>query len=222
MNAKQGAAEKAVDFIEDGMVVGLGTGSTAYWAIKKIGERVKEGLKITAVASSKASEQLAAEEHIPLVTLSSIWRLDMYIDGADEIDKQYNLIKGGGGAHLREKILASNSSRFIVIADQSKYVETLGKFPLPVEITPFGSNLTLYKLSELPCEVKLRMKDQKEYLTDNGNLIADCSFGMINDPQALNMQLHTIAGVVETGIFPGSMVSQVIIGYEDGRIELIK
>jgi ribose 5-phosphate isomerase A len=204
------------------MLVGLGTGSTAYWAIKKIGQRVREGLQITAVASSNASEQLAGEENIPLVPLSEVTEIDIYIDGADEVDLQFNLIKGGGGAHLREKILASNSRQFIVIVDQSKYVKKLGKFPLPVEITPFGFNLTLKKLRELPCEVNLRMKDGAHYISDNGNLIADCSFGVIEDPVKLNMEIHAIAGVVETGIFPNDMVSQVIVGYEDGTIQLLK
>ncbi|MBC7883964.1 MAG: ribose-5-phosphate isomerase RpiA [Saprospiraceae bacterium] len=219
MNAKQVAAEKAVGYIENGMLVGLGTGSTAFFAIKKIGDRVKEeGLKITAVASSSGSEELARSVGIPLVPLSEIESIDLYIDGADEVDKNHHLIKGGGAAHLREKILASNSRKFIVIIDDSKFVETLGNFPLPVEITPFASNLTLNKLAQLGCKSKIRMVNKEMLITDNGNYIVDCLFGKIHDPEALDTTIHSIPGVVETGIFPNSMVHGVIIGYESGKI----
>lgn len=140
INVKQLAAEKAVEFVKDGMKIGLGTGSTAYWAINRLGERVSEGLKITAVATSRASEEQARELGIPIVAFGDIDSLDLTIDGADELDSSLQLIKGGGGALLREKIVASNSTRMIVIADESKVVNTLGKFPLPVEIVPLHGN----------------------------------------------------------------------------------
>ncbi|MDQ3292603.1 MAG: ribose-5-phosphate isomerase RpiA [Bacteroidota bacterium] len=220
METKKLAAEKAVENIEDGMVVGLGTGSTAYWAIKKIGERVQEGLNIKAVASSKNSEDLAKESGIPIVPFSDIDAIDVTIDGADEVDKNFYLIKGGGGALLREKILASNSKKFIVIVDETKMVDTLGKFPLPVEIVPFASSLTIKKLQQLNCKVQIRQKDNKDFITDNGNLIADCFFGEIPDPEVLNTQLHSIPGVVENGLFKKEMVHHVIVGHNDGRVEV--
>jgi ribose 5-phosphate isomerase A len=220
MNPKQLAAEKAVEYVEDGMIVGLGTGSTSFFAIKKIGERVSQGLNITAVASSKASEELAKESGIRILPFSAIREIDIYIDGADEVDKNHNLIKGGGGAHLREKILASHSKKFIVIVDQTKCVEFLGKFSLPVEVVPFASNLTLNRLKELNPSSSFRMKNNSDYITDNGNLIVDCAFGKIEDPAALNDILHRIPGVVETGLFPKEMVHKVIVGKED-RTELL-
>lgn len=145
VNVKQLAAEKAVEYVQDGMKVGLGTGSTAYWAIRKLGERVREGLSIIAVATSQASEDQARELGIPLAAFGDIDSLDLTIDGADELDGSLQLIKGGGGALLREKIVATGSTRMIVVADESKAVTTLGKFPLPVEIVPFAWEWTVAK-----------------------------------------------------------------------------
>lgn len=220
MDAKKLAAEKAVENIEDGMVVGLGTGSTAYWAIKKIGERVKEGLNIRAVASSKSSEELALSSGIPIVPFSEIDFIDVTIDGADEVDADLNLIKGGGGALVREKILASNSKKFIVIVDESKLVTKLGRHPLPVEIVPFAASLTLKKLQALNCRLKIRQADNKDFITDNGNLIADCNFEQIQDPAALNAQLNSIPGVVDNGLFNHNMVYKLIVGYGDGTVKV--
>jgi ribose 5-phosphate isomerase A len=217
MLSKKIAAEAAVEFVEDGMIVGLGTGSTAYWAIHKIAERVKEGLRIQAVASSKQTEELALQLDIPMIALSAVKEIDLTIDGADEVGPGLNLIKGGGGALLREKILAASSRKFIVIADDSKQVQQLGRFPLPVEIVPFGSNLTIDKLRKLECETAIRMTGGREYISDNGNYIIDCSFGVIADPAALEQQINAIAGVVENGLFTG-MASSVMIGFQDGTL----
>src|ERR1700676_4680094 len=178
MNAKKLAAEKAVSFLENGMTIGLGTGSTAYWAIEKIGEKVnKEKWKVRAIATSMRSEEQARGLGIPILGFSSIKSIDVTIDGADEVDGNLQLIKGGGGALLREKIVATNSKQMLVVADESKWVKTLGKFPLPVEVVHFGWERTFEKLQLLGCEAKRRMHDADPYLTDNGNYIVDCAFG---------------------------------------------
>lgn len=221
MNMKQLAAEKAVEYVQDGMRVGLGTGSTAYWAIEKIGQRVKEGLRITAVATSLASEEQARGLGIPLVSFADIDSLDLTIDGADELDGQLQLIKGGGGALLREKIVAAGSTRMIVVADESKKVDTLGKFPLPVEIVPFAWEWTLAELIKLGCEADLRQGKDGLYVTDNGNYIADCHFGAIASAPALQQALREIPGMVEHGLFLG-IASLAIIGRSDGRIEILE
>lgn len=222
INLKKLAADRAAEWIEDGMTVGLGTGSTAYWAIHRIAERVKEGLNIRAAASSIRSEQLARELGIPFVSLDDIDRIDLTIDGADEADDRLNLIKGGGGALLREKILAAASDRFIVIVDESKRVRTLGAFPLPVEIVPFGSRLTLNRLTALGGNPVVRTSDDgSRYVTDNGNWIADCRFGSIEDPERLQALLNEIPGVVDNGLFVG-MASAVVIGKSDGSVEIME
>ena len=221
MNPKQVAAEKAVEFVEDGMIVGLGTGSTAFWATQKIAQRISEGLTIRAVASSASTEALAGQLGIQLVPFSGIDHIDITIDGADEVDDQLNLIKGGGGALLREKILAANSGRFYVVVDDSKRVHRLGRFPLPVEIVPFASNLTLRRLQELNCEPVVRMVKGSPFITDNGNLIADCSFKEILDPMELQQRINLIPGVVENGLFVG-MATAVVVGYEDGAIQILE
>jgi ribose 5-phosphate isomerase A len=221
MNSKKIAAEKAVEYVHDGMTVGLGTGSTVYWAIHEIGEKIQQGLNIHAVATSSATEKLAKELEIPLTDFSKLNTIDLTIDGADEIDKEKNLIKGGGGALLREKIVAFNSKQFVVIADESKLVDRLGKFPLPVEVAPFGLEPTLKQVLKLCSKAELRKLNGKNYLTDNGNYIIDCYFKMIEDPKDLNIQLKQIPGVLETGIFLNTMVHVVIIGYENGTVKLI-
>jgi len=221
VNVKQLAAEKAVEYVQDGMKVGLGTGSTAYWAIRKLGERVQEGLKITAVATSRASEDQARELGIPLVAFADIDSLDLTIDGADELDGELQLIKGGGGALLREKIVAGNSSRMIVVADESKAVHTLGKFPLPVEIVPFAWEWTVAQLAKLGCEPELRRSGDELYKTDNGNYIADCRFEAIAAAPKLALELQSITGVVEHGLFIG-IADMAIIGKSDGSIDIIE
>lgn len=221
VNVKQLAAEKAVEYVLDGMKVGLGTGSTAYWAIRKLGERVREGLKITAVATSRASEEQARELGIPLVAFGDIDHLDLTIDGADELDMKLQLIKGGGGALLREKIVASNSTRMIVVADESKAVGTLGKFPLPVEIVPFAWEWTVAEIAKLGCKPELRRNGEELYKTDNGNYIADCRFEAIDSAPKLALDLQRIPGIVEHGLFIG-IADLAIIGKNDGSIEIIE
>ncbi|WP_143763872.1 ribose-5-phosphate isomerase RpiA [Paenibacillus odorifer] len=221
MNVKQLAAEKAVEFVKDGMKIGLGTGSTAYWAINKLGERVSEGLKITAVATSRASKEQARELGIPIVAFGDIDSLDLTIDGADELDSSLQLIKGGGGALLREKIVASNSTRMIVIADESKVVNTLGKFPLPVEIVPFAWEWTVAELAKLGCNPELRRSGEELYKTDNGNYIADCRFEVIESAPKLALTIQSIPGVVEHGLFIG-IAAMAIVGKKDGSIEIIE
>lgn len=222
MESKRIAAERAVEFIKDGMIVGLGTGSTAYWAIQKIGQRVKEGLSVKAIATSNQSEDLARELGISLLSTAEVETIDITIDGADEVDADWNLIKGGGGALLREKIVAASSKQLIIIVDESKLVKQLGQFPLPVEIVRFGYEITVNKLRKLGAEPALRKIGDQPYLTDNGNYIADCHFGTIDRPEELHLALGLIPGVVDNGLFIG-MATHVIAGYRDGTVkELLK
>ncbi|WP_424765559.1 ribose-5-phosphate isomerase RpiA [Paenibacillus sp. sgz302251] len=219
LESKRIAAEHAVAYIADGMTVGLGTGSTAYWAIKKLGERIQEGLQIRAIATSKKSEQLASEYGIPIITFGEITgEVDITIDGADEVDKNWNLIKGGGGALLREKIVASASKVMIVVVDQRKIVDHLGLFPLPVEIVKFGFESTIQKLSQLGCTPALRIVDEKPFMTDNQNYIVDCKFDWIEDPKQLSYLINQIPGVVDHGLFI-QMAHKVVIGYDDGSVK---
>ena len=215
MNAKQAAAHKAVQYIKDGMIVGLGTGSTAYWAIQYLGEKVKQGMRITAIATSDETGRLALQCGIKVSEMDAVDYIDIDIDGADEIDRRLNLIKGGGGALLREKIVAAGSKTFIVIADGSKMVEMLGQFPLPVEIIPFGWQHTARHLALLGCQTTLRQKEAKPFITDNGNYILDCQFGPIPDPAVLQQQINNTPGVVENGLFV-KMATRIVIGYDDG------
>lgn len=218
MNLKKIAAERAAEYIQDGMKVGLGTGSTAYFAICRLGERVREGLQIQAVATSEASDKLAREWGIPIIPFDQIGRLDITIDGADEVDPDFNLIKGGGGALLREKIVAANSDKLIIVADGSKAVQQLGQFPLPVEVVPFASEWTFQALEKLGCRPEWRMKEDERYLTDNGNLIADCRMESIVNAAELNVQLNMLPGVVDNGLFV-DMADTVILAKDDGSID---
>ena len=218
MNAKQAAAHKAVQYIDDGMIVGLGTGSTAYWAIQYLGEKVKQGMQVTAVATSDETERLALQCGIKISEMNAVDHIDIDIDGADEIDHRLNLIKGGGGALLREKIVAAGSKTFVVIADESKMVNVLGQFPLPVEVVPFGWQHTARLLSLLGCQTTMRKKEAGSFKTDSGNYILDCRFGSIPDPAALQQQINSIPGVVENGLFV-KMASTVVVGYSDGRVK---
>ncbi len=221
MNPKQLAAEKAVSFLEDGMTIGLGTGSTAYWAIEKIGKKVnEEGWKIKAIATSVRSEEQARGLGIPILDFSTIKFIDVTIDGADEVDAKLQLIKGGGGALLREKIVATNSKQMIVVADESKWVRTLGKFPLPVEVVHFGWERTFEKLQSLGCEAKRRMNGTGPYLTDNGNYIVDCSFFEIQDAPALHEAVNSITGVVDNGLFI-HIAGKLVLGFNNGDTRVI-
>jgi ribose 5-phosphate isomerase A len=217
---KELAGRAAAKLVRDGDVVGLGTGSTAHFAIVGLGERVKAGLKIVGIPTSNASAELARSVGIPLATLDQHPAIDIDIDGADEINPQLNLIKGGGGALLREKIIAAASKKMVVIADSSKTVRTLGKFPLPVEIVAFAQAVVEKKIRALGATPKLRTKrDGSTYLTDNGNPILDCSFGKIEDPVALARILSDMPGVVEHGLFIG-LAEGALIGRGGGVDEI--
>lgn len=220
LNLKQLAGEYAANFVKYGMKVGLGTGSTVYWTIQKLGERVKEGLSFQAVPTSKETEVLAKQLNISLISLNDVQSLDLTIDGADEIDANLQLIKGGGGALLREKIGATSSKELIIIADESKLVTHLGTFPVPVEIIPFSWKQTERKIQSLGCQTTLRLKNNETFITDNKNMIIDCIFPHnISNPANLHTQLKMITGVVETGLFV-NMTSKAIIGTENGIEEL--
>lgn len=220
LNFKQLAGEYAANLVKDGMKVGLGTGSTVYWTIQKLGERVKEGLSFQAVPTSKETEVLAKQLNISLISLNDVQSLDLTIDGADEIDANLQLIKGGGGALLREKFVATSSKELIIIADESKLVTHLGTFPLPVEIIPFSWKQTERKIQSLGCQTTLRLKNNETFITDNNNMIIDCIFPHnITNPANLHTQLKMITGVVETGLFV-NMTSKAIIGTKNGIKEL--
>jgi len=221
MKAKKLTGEKAAEYIEDGMIIGLGTGSTAYYAIKKVGELVRNGLKVKAVPTSKETAELAAEEGIELIELADVESLDLTIDGADEVDSKFNLIKGGGGALLREKIVASATDKLIIVVDESKWVEYLGEFPLPVEITPFSWQYTKRMVEKFSCSSEIRKEDGEIYVTDNGNYILDCDFGKIEDPLKITVELNKLPGVVENGIF-AEMAEIVVVGYNDGHVEVLE
>jgi ribose 5-phosphate isomerase A len=201
---KEPAGRAAAKLVRDGDIVGLGTGSTAYFAVVELGERVKAGLKMVGIPTSVATAELARAVGIPLSTLDEHQVIDITIDGADEVDPKLNLIKGGGGALLREKVIASASKKMVVVADSSKIVSALGKFPLPVEIIPFARAVVEKKIASLGASCKLRMKaDGKPFVTDEGHHILDCSFGKIADPPALARTLNETPGVVEHGLFIG-------------------
>lgn len=199
---KQMVARASLKFIEDGHVVGLGSGSTATYFIQFLGERVKAGLKIRGVPTSVRTQQLAEKCGIPLVTVDQIESIDVDVDGADEFDPQLCLIKGGGGALLREKIIASVSRKFVVLADSSKQVPVLGKFPLPVEVIPFAEMLLARRISQLGAKVTVRKTaDGAVFRTDEGHHILDCAFGQIPNPPTLARTLSDMPGVVEHGLF---------------------
>src|SRR5436309_2018791 len=215
---KQLAGEAAAKLIEDGMVIGLGSGSTAAYLIYALARRIQGGLSIVgAVPTSKVTGELASNLGIPLTTLDAHPELDLAIDGADEIDSQLCLIKGGGGALLREKIVASAAHRFVVIGDTAKLVPMLGvHFPLPIEVVPFASTPVHRRLESLGAKAQVRQRDGETFITDNGNMIFDCAFaGGIKDAVDLQARLKEIVGVVETGLFL-HMVERAIIGGSEG------
>jgi len=218
---KRQAAAKAIELVEPGMKVGLGTGSTAKHFVELLGERVREGLEVVCVPTSEGTRAQAAWLGIPLTTLDDEPRLDLTIDGADEIDDALRLIKGGGGALLREKIVAAASKRLVIIADASKRVQALGAYPLPVEVVRFGYMATLNMIETLAAEagcrghIKLRLGfDGQPYVTDGGNYIFDCAFGRIEDPEALDLALKRIPGVVENGLFLDVADAAILAGPE--------
>jgi ribose 5-phosphate isomerase A len=217
MNEKKRAALKAVEWVKDGMVLGLGTGSTAYYAIEAIGDLVKEGHDLVGVPTSKNTEDLARGLGIPLASLESVDGIDLTIDGADEVDPKLRLIKGMGGALLKEKIVASVSDTEIIAVDDTKLVDVLGtKSPLPVEVIPFGHKRSGEAIERLGCKARLR-GGSDPFVTDSGNYIYDCKFVRIENPEDLERRLNLIPGVVENGLFIG-MATRVAIGTEDGVI----
>ncbi len=199
--SKRQAAERSMAYVKDGMRIGLGTGSTAKHVLELLGERVRDGLRILGVPSSQEAAELARKVGIPLATFSEVDELDLAIDGADEVGPQLALIKGGGGALLHEKIVASAAKEFIVVAGEGKVVTTLGKFPLPVEVIQFAAPLVKQQLAAIGGNPELRMKHEAPYITDEGNWIFDCHFGAIPEPERTAAQVRGIIGVVEHGLF---------------------
>jgi ribose 5-phosphate isomerase A len=201
---KKAAAHAGIHYIESGMVVGLGSGSTASEFIKLLGERVQAGLQIRGIPTSANSHRLATSLGIPLVTFRDVSQIDVSVDGADEIDPHLRLIKGHGGALLREKIVATATRRFVVIADHTKLVTVLGTMALPVEVISFAEPLLIRRISALGADVALRLEpDGKPFITDEGNHILNCEFGEIRDPEKLGAELDHIPGIVEHGLFVG-------------------
>ena len=224
INAKRRAGERAVELVEDGMTLGLGTGSTAYWAVERLGERVRaEGLRVRCVPTSRRTEEQARGLGLPLVTFADVQELDLTIDGADEIGPGLALVKGGGGALLREKLVAAASRRMVVVADASKRVARLGRFPLPVEVVPFAWEVTARRVAGVTnCRPAPRAGDGGGlYVTDNANYVLDCPCGVIADPAALERELKLIPGVVESGLFVG-LASRAFVATDTGEVEIIE
>jgi len=204
--------------IESGMQIGLGTGTTAYWVIREIGDKIKNGFQLTVVPTSAATADLCQEMNIPLAELNDVERLELTIDGADEIDSEGNLIKGGGGALLQEKMVAAASEKLIIVAHAAKLVKKIGRFPLPVEVIPFGWKQVAATIKEYwGIEATLRTKNGEPFKTDHGHYILDIPFTEIARPDQLNISLHLIPGVVETGLFIG-LTTELILA--DGNAEL--
>ena len=214
ISEKQRSAEAAVEYVKDGMIVGLGTGSTTEFAVKKLGEKVRDGLAIRGIPTSDITKKQAEEEGIPLIDFSETMYIDLTIDGADEIDADLNMIKGGGAALLREKIVASASREVIIIVSSEKFVHQLGSFPLPVEVIPFGWQVIFKQLEALGGSPNLRLKQGQALRTDQGNYIIDCQFSQIIDAVQLEQLLNMIPGVVENGLFTG-LCSRMIMADGD-------
>lgn len=227
MDARQmkiAAAAEALTHVKDGMRLGIGTGSTAEEFVRLLAEKVADGLKVQGVPTSERTARLCLELGVPLKSLDELPELDLTIDGADEVDAQLRLIKGGGGALLREKIVASASQSMIVIADETKVVDTLGKFPLPIEVNPFGlvsTRITIEKLASrmgLTGTIALRKIGNETFETDGGHFILDASFGRIPDADALAIQMNSIPGVVEHGLFISMATLAIIAGPNGARM----
>ena len=213
---KELAAEKAVEEVRSGMILGLGTGSTIYYALLKLGQMVKVGLDIIGIPTSEQTSQIAEEQGIRLSTVMENPVIDLTIDGADEVDPSLNLIKGLGGALVREKIIAHASNRLVIVADESKIVDYLGaKVPLPVEVVQFGWESTQMALNQICQRSVLRQVDDQTFRSDNGNFILDCYFDQISDPKQIEIRINGIPGVVDNGLFVGR-ADRVIFGTADG------
>jgi len=218
---KQKVGLEAVNLIQENMVVGLGSGSTVFYFITALAEKIRTGFKCTAVPTSEQTRLLAEKNGFNLVTLNEVDFIDLTIDGADEIDHQLRLIKGGGAALLQEKMVAAASKKLVIIADNTKLVSKLGHFPLPIEVIPYGWKQVQQKIREIyKIETQIRTKNNDLTVTDHGHYILDCYFNEIQNPPALNTNLHAIPGVVETGLFI-NMASEAIIGIADGSFQYL-
>lgn len=215
---KKAAGEKAVEYIKDGMIIGLGSGSTVYWTLKKLGELIEQGLNVKGIPSSLRTEGWAKDFKIPLTDFSEVQSLDLAIDGADEIDPQFNLTKGGGGSLVREKIVDANAKKLIIVADESKMVPQLGEFPLPVEVLKFGWEVTAKQIAELGAKPVLREREGSVFISNNGNFILDCHFNVITDPEKLHYELKQMLGVVETGLFINLTDTIIIAGEKEVKV----
>lgn len=219
---KRNVGSYAASFVQPGMNIGLGSGTTIFWLIEELKKRVEQGLSIKAVPTSIKTQELAEVAGINLVSLESIDELDLDIDGADQFDLMGRVIKGGGGALLQEKIVANASRELIIIADESKLTTQFGNLPLPVEVIPFGHRQVMRKIQSMTdCKnVKLRTEGGQPFITDHEHYILDCEYGRIDEADRLSDQLHRIPGVVETGLFL-NMANKAVIGYENGKIEIL-
>ncbi|OXM14240.1 ribose 5-phosphate isomerase A [Paenibacillus herberti] len=219
MNFKEAAGVQAADVVTSGMKVGLGTGSTVYYTILELGRRMKEeGLQFTGVPTSEATEKLALELGIPLAELWELEPLDVTIDGADEVSDSLDLIKGGGAAHFREKMVATVSKRLVIVADESKAVAKLGAFTVPVEVAVYGWRSTARRVEAEGCVAVRRERSGEPVRTDNGNYILDCDFGLIVDPGAVDRRLKSLLGVLETGLFVGMADTVYVAGPQGVRV----
>ena len=219
ISEKQLSAEAACNYVKDGMIVGLGTGTTAEFAVRKIGELVRNGLSIRGIPTSNRTKELAEAEGIPLIDFSESMFIDLTIDGADEIDGNLNMIKGGGAALLQEKIVASVSRAEIIVVNRTKLVDQLGAFPLPVEVIPFGWQVVFNQLESLHGNPDLRLNKGQPQVTDQGNYIIDCHFRKIENPKLLEHQLNMIPGVVENGLFINLCTKMILA---DGEQLIVK
>jgi len=218
-NLKEIVGRKAAHLVKNGMTIGLGTGSTVFFTIQELGERIKkDGLSFEAVPTSADTEKKAKEAGIKLIPFKNLekTKIDLAIDGADEVDKELNLIKGGGGAHLREKQIAYKAKKFVVIVAEDKLVDVLGRFPIPVEVKKEKWEIVKKELEKLGAKVHLRQKDGKNFITDNGNYILDAKFDFILKPEVVEDIINKIKGVEENGIFRSAKISEVWIGSEKG------
>lgn len=216
---KKRAADNALDMIRNGQIVGLGTGSTAKFAIEGLGRLVREGLSVRGVPTSIATERMAMEHGIPLLDLNEAGKIDITLDGADEVDPDFNMIKGGGGALTREKLVALASTKRVILVDETKLVSRLGvSRKLPIEVLPFSWNMSARLISGLGCLTNLRRQGEVPFVTDNGNYILDCEFGAIEDAGGLEKQIKLLPGVIDSGLFIG-IADMLVIGFAD-RVEI--
>ena len=220
--AKRAAAYAAADLVQDGMTIGLGSGSTFLFVLDRLAERMRdEGLQLRGVPTSAQTAAAAERVGVPLATLDEVERLDLAIDGADEVDPEHNLIKGGGAAHTRERLVAATAEEFVVIVGENKLVAVLGEqFRLPVEVMPFGWTHARRRVEATGCTTELRRRGDEPLVTDNGNWILDCSYGGITEPAALADVLDATVGVVDHGLFVG-MAGRVVVADDQGRVRIL-